>query len=62
MKTIAISIIALLSLTALSSCDQCTECNKYPGKTIELCKKDFASDDSYTAAYHQAIADGYTCD
>lgn len=47
-----------------SSCEQCTDCVKYPktNDKVKLCKKDFASDDSYNAYYRQLVYDGYRCE
>lgn len=59
--TLLLAAFAILTLGA-QSCKQCTECTKYPGEPLKLCKKDYASDDSYDAAYKHAIADGYKCD
>lgn len=55
-------LITFVLAITIQSCKQCTECVKYPGDPIKLCKKDYASDDSYDAAYKHAIADGYKCD
>lgn len=54
----------LMIVLALStqSCRQCTTCTAYPAPTEKLCKKDYASDDSYTQAFHHLEAQGYKCD
>ncbi|MBS1614159.1 MAG: hypothetical protein JST49_15170 [Bacteroidetes bacterium] len=62
MKTIVTLLAVAAILFTATSCKNCTECTKYPGDTIELCKKDYASDDSYNAAYKYTIAQGYKCD
>jgi hypothetical protein len=60
MKTIA-PLICLVCLLLAGSCNNCTECTKYPEPDIKLCKKDFASDDSYNEAYRYTIWLGYDC-
>ncbi|MBP7390161.1 MAG: hypothetical protein KA841_07135 [Chitinophagales bacterium] len=59
-------LIALLVvvITGFSSCRNCIECTKYPNAndTVDLCKKDYASDDSYNDAYRNLVADGYRCE
>ncbi len=62
MKAIFILSVSLLLILSANSCKQCTECHNYPQKDIELCKKDFASDDSYTQAYRYTTSLGYDCD
>jgi hypothetical protein len=62
MNNAAVILLTAFALFAFASCRECTECLKYPSPDIKLCKKDFASDDSYTAAYRQVVADGYDCD
>lgn len=53
-----------LGILTASSCKNCTECTRYPNAndTVELCKKDYASDDSYNNAFKHLVADGYKCD
>jgi hypothetical protein len=62
MKTKLILLPFAILTFCFQSCKQCTECTKFPGEPLKLCKKDYASDDSYNAAYKHAIADGYKCD
>lgn len=56
-------LAGVLSLFTFQSCKQCTECVRYAGgiDNQKLCKKDYASDDSYTAAFHYLEANGYDC-
>jgi hypothetical protein len=61
MKAIVILLISSCGLFTASSCRQCTVCHKYPQPDIELCKKDYASDDSYDGAYRYTISLGYDC-
>lgn len=62
MKKIFFVALAFCLLLSFSSCKQCTECTKFPGDPVKLCKKDYASDDSYNSAYKHLIAQGYKCD
>lgn len=57
---ITLAVIA----TSVSGCRNCIECTKFPSAndTVELCKKDYASDDSYNSAYRNLSAAGYTCE
>ncbi|MBK7148531.1 MAG: hypothetical protein IPH78_06815 [Bacteroidetes bacterium] len=61
-KTLYASL--LLAILAFSACRNCIECTKYPSAndTVDLCKKDYASDDSYSDAYRNLVADGYRCE
>jgi hypothetical protein len=60
MKTFAL-LLCIASMLLATSCNKCAVCTKYPAKDIELCKKDFASDDSYNMAFRQTEAMGYDC-
>lgn len=62
MKTILTFVIAAFALGSITSCGNCTECTKIHEETIELCKKDYASDDSYNSVYKYTISQGYKCD
>jgi hypothetical protein len=61
MKYIAITFLAA-AMFSITSCKQCTECTKYPGDPIKLCKKDYASDDSYNDRFRYLVSEGYRCD
>jgi hypothetical protein len=60
MKAITLLVAVLLACT-INACKNCDECVKYPEPDITLCKKDFASDESYDAAYRYTISQGYDC-
>jgi hypothetical protein len=62
MKTIIILLAGAFILFSASSCKQCSTCRKYPAKDMQLCKKDFATNDSYTDAFHYWEAQGYDCE
>ncbi|MES2620922.1 MAG: hypothetical protein V4615_08720 [Bacteroidota bacterium] len=62
MKSFFVFLVCCLALFSANSCKQCTECHNYPKKDIELCKKDFASSDSYAQAYRYTLSLGYDCD
>jgi hypothetical protein len=64
MKKLTIATLFLLAIAATESCKQCTQCVKYPGAndTQKLCRKDFATDDSYTQAFHYYTSLGYRCE
>ncbi len=62
MKATLILLVTAFLILTVNSCKQCTECVKYPAKDIKLCKKDYASDDSYTQAYRYITSQGYDCD
>ncbi len=59
-------ILILLScvMLSVSGCRKCIECTKFPSAndTVKLCKKDYASDDSYNSAYRNLSAAGYKCE
>lgn len=62
MKTIFILLITSCFLFTTSSCKQCSTCRKYPAADVKLCKKDFATDDSFSQAFHYQESLGYNCD
>lgn len=62
MKTILLSVIASLFLLTANSCKQCTLCTNYPQPDVELCKKDYASTESYNEAFRQTTGAGYDCE
>jgi hypothetical protein len=61
MKTALILVFLSFGLLSINACKQCTDCTKYPSPDIKLCKKDYASDDSYNQAYRYTISLGYNC-
>ncbi|MBP6731707.1 MAG: hypothetical protein KA149_06600 [Chitinophagales bacterium] len=61
MKTILTLFAATLLICSVNSCSQCSECYKYPEPNVKLCKKDFASDESYAQAFRQTEGQGYDC-
>ncbi|MFM2305771.1 MAG: hypothetical protein RLZZ367_440 [Bacteroidota bacterium] len=61
MKTVTLFFAVATLLLSASSCKNCSTCHKYPAPDVELCKKDFASDDSYNAAFRQYEGQGYDC-
>lgn len=62
MKTIVTLVIGAFTIVGMNSCDQCTECTKPGADAQELCKQDYASNDSYDAAYKLLVSQGYDCD
>lgn len=62
MKSTLVIIVCVLFLLSFNSCRQCTNCVKYPAPDEKLCKKDFASAESYDDAYKHLVAQGYDCD
>ena len=55
------ALMAVVFFLSVQGCKQCIECSKYPAPTEKLCKKDFASDDSYSQAFHYLEGNGYDC-
>lgn len=49
------------ALLLMQSCGYCTRCVQYPKESVKLCKKDFASDESYNQAFRQLTYEGYDC-
>ena len=62
MKTLFILLITSGLMFTANSCTQCNTCRKYPAADVKLCKKDFASDDSFTQAIHYQQSLGYNCE
>ncbi|MFN8323002.1 MAG: hypothetical protein U0T74_10120 [Chitinophagales bacterium] len=62
MKLILAFIASSFAMLSVNSCKECTTCTKYPAPDIKLCKKDYASTESYNEAFRQTTAQGYTCD
>ncbi|HLP19082.1 MAG TPA: hypothetical protein VK174_02205 [Chitinophagales bacterium] len=62
MKTILLFFAMAAILFSVNSCKNCTVCHNYPAAHVELCKKDFASDDSYNSAFRSYEGMGYECD
>ncbi len=62
MKTFVILIFSAFTLLSANSCNKCSTCRNYPLPDEKLCKKDFASDDSYAAAFRQKESEGYDCE
>jgi len=60
------AFFTLLSVTFIllstNSCKNCSTCRKYPAKDEQLCKKDYASDDSYAQAFRYWEGQGYDCE
>ena len=62
MKTITLFFAVATLLLSVSSCKNCSTCRNYPAKDVELCRKDFATDDSFNAAFRNYEGQGYDCD
>ncbi len=63
MKSIIITAASVFFICSFTSCKQCTSCTKYPNVNdrFDMCKKDYASDDSYNQAYRYYESLGYKC-
>ncbi len=62
MRTTFLLLIPVFLLFSASSCKQCGMCHKYPAKDVELCRKDFATEDSYAQAFRYQESLGYDCE
>jgi len=62
MKSVFAFLITGCILFTANSCKQCSTCRKYPAKDVQLCKKDFASDDSFAQAFRYQESLGYDCE
>lgn len=61
-KFTALCTVVVVMLFA-SSCRDCTDCTKYPpGDNVKICKKDYASTQSYNDAYRDLQIRGYDCE
>lgn len=51
-------------LFTFNSCKNCTTCTRYPAAndSQKFCRADYASEDSYTQAYHYLQSQGYRCE
>ncbi len=62
MRSAFILFFSFFLLGSINSCKQCSTCRKYPAADVKLCKKDFATDDSFSQAFHYQESLGYNCD
>ena len=62
MRTTFLLLISAFLLFFANSCKQCGMCRKYPAKDVELCRKDFATEDSYAQAFRYQESLGYDCE
>jgi len=62
MRTAFILLLTSFTLLVANSCKQCGTCRKYPAKDVELCRSDYATEDSYAQAFRYQEGQGYDCE
>ena len=62
MRIALILLVSFFLLSTVNSCTQCNTCRKYPATDVKLCKKDFATEDSFSQAIHYQESLGYNCE